>query len=256
MLRKIRLTGLDSISELMTLGSLPQTDCMPGLNCDGATREFTVETNPQTRIMKLNTLLKRLANPTAGLSALLALTSCSSTTPAPMDENTPGATFQKGVPGGTLVETRKLTATVTAIDAASRKVTIVSSEGKPTTVKCSPEVINFDQIHVGDLVKVTVTAELAVAMADADAPRSDSGAGLVALAPKGAKPGGLMAETQQYTATVTGINLKRHEASLLFPDRSTRTFAVRKDVDLNQRKVGEQVAISVTVAVAISVEKP
>ena len=65
-----------------------------------------------------------------------------------------------------------------------------------------------------------------------------------------------MAETQQYTATVKALNLKRREASLLFPDGSTRTFAVRKDVDLTQRKVGEQVVIRVTVAVALSVEKP
>ena len=154
------------------------------------------------------------------------------------------------------METHQVTANVTAIDAASRKVTIVGSDGKPETVKCGPDVINFDQIHVGDLVKLTLTAELAVAMADAAAPPSDSGAALVALAPKGTKPGALMAETQQYTATVTALNLKRREAKLLFPDGSTRTFAVRKDVDLTQRKVGEKVVIRVTVAMALSVEKP
>ena len=50
-----------------------------------------------------------------------------------------------------------MTATVTGIDAASRKVTLVTPEGKKTTVKCGPEVINFDQIRVGDQLKVTVT---------------------------------------------------------------------------------------------------
>ena len=65
-----------------------------------------------------------------------------------------------------------------------------------------------------------------------------------------------MAETQQYTATITAINLKRHEATLRFPDGTARTFAVRKDVDLNQRKVGEEVAFRVAVAVAISMKKP
>ena len=192
-------------------------------------------------------------------AALFDLTSCSSTppaTPSPFGEAGSSSAYQHGVPGGIVVETHQVTANVTAIDAATRKVTISGSDGKPTTVKCGPEVINFDQIHVGDLVKLTLTAELAVAMADAAAPPSDSGAGLVALAPKGANPGAVMAETQQYTATITALNLKRREASLLFPDGSTRSFAVRKDVDLTQRQVGERVVINVTVAVALSVEKP
>jgi hypothetical protein len=186
-------------------------------------------------------------------AALLALTSCSS---APKGETTRTAAYQEGVPGGVVVETYKMTATVTGIDAASRKITLVSPDGKKTTVKCGPEAINFDQVRIGDQLKLTVASELAVAMANAGAPLNDSGAGLVALAPKGAKPGGIMAETQQYTATVKAINLKRREATLQLPDGTTRTVPVRKDVDLTQRKVGEEVAIRVTVAMALSVEKP
>ncbi|MEO8426141.1 MAG: hypothetical protein ABI651_03420 [Verrucomicrobiota bacterium] len=189
-------------------------------------------------------------------AALIALASCSSTSSKPAGETSSTAAYEKGVPGGVFVETHKITGTVTGIDAANRRLMIATPDGQKTTVKCGPEAINYEQIHVGDLVKATVTAELAVAMADAASPRSDSAAALVALAPKGAKPGGLMAETQQYTATVTAIDLKRHRATLHLPDGTTRTVDVRKDVDLTQRKVGEEVVIRVTVAVAISVEKP
>ena len=149
-----------------------------------------------------------------------------------------------------------MTATVTGIDAASRDVTLVSRDGKKTTVKCGPDVINFDQIRVGDQVKVMVTEELAVAMATSGAPASDGGASVVALAPKGARPGGIVANTVQVTAKVTAINLKKHKATLQFPDGTTRTVAVRPDVDLTQRKVGEEVVIRCTQALAISVEKP
>jgi hypothetical protein len=187
-------------------------------------------------------------------AAILSFTSCSSD-PA-IGESTSSATYQKGVPGRVVVDTYTLNAKVTAVDTAERKVTLASSDGKQTTVKCGPEIVNFDQIHVGDQVKVRATSELAVAMADASTPSSISGAALVALAPKGGQPGGVMAETQQYTATVTEIGLKRHEATLRFPDGTTKKFAVRKDVDLSQRKVGEQVAVSVTMAMAVSVEKP
>ncbi len=186
-------------------------------------------------------------------AATLVLASCSSTVYAPMD-NTPGATYEKGIPGGTVVETHKLTATVTAIDASARKITLVAKDGKKATVKCGPNVTNFDQIQVGDFVRAIVTDELTVAMADAENP-PDTTAGLVALAPRGTKPAALVAETQQYTATISAINLKRKEATLLFPDGTTRTFAVRKDVDLAQRKVGERVAFRVTVAMVVGVEK-
>jgi hypothetical protein len=188
-------------------------------------------------------------------AATLTLTSCSTTTYAPIDDKAQNATYEKGVPGGTVVETYELTATVTAIDAPARKVTLVAKDGETTTVKCGVEVINFDQIRVGDIVRATVTSQLTVAMADAAAPPIDH-AGVVLLAPKGAKPGGLMAETQEYTATITAINLKRHQATLRFPDDSVRTFTARKDVDLRERKIGEKVTFRVTEALAISLKKP
>lgn len=155
-----------------------------------------------------------------------------------------------------MVQTHKMTATVTDIDAAKRKVTLVTSDGEKTTVKCGPEVINFDQIRVGDQLKATVTEELAVAMAAEGAPPSDGGAAVVALAPKGAKPGGIVANTVQVTAKVTAIDLKHHKATLQFPDGTSKTVAVRPDVDLTQRKVGEEVVIRTTEAVALSVQKP
>jgi len=187
-------------------------------------------------------------------AAMLAFTSCSTTTPT--GQTTTGAAYQEGVPGGVVVETHKMTATVTGIDAANRKVTLVTPEGKKDTVTCGPEVVNFDQIHVGDQLKVVVTEQLAVYMAQAGATPSDGAAAVVALAPKGAKPGGIMANTVQVTAKVTAIDLKHHKATLQLPDGTSKTFPVRKDVDLTQRQVGEEVVIRTTEAVAISVEKP
>jgi Cu/Ag efflux protein CusF len=63
-------------------------------------------------------------------------------------------------------------------------------------------------------------------------------------------------DVTQVTATVKKIDLKRHKATLEFPDGSTETFPVRKDVDLNGRKVGEKVSLRTIESVAISVERP
>lgn len=189
-------------------------------------------------------------------TALLTFTSCSSTPSTAKFETTSAGAYQQGVPGGVVVETHTLTADVTGIDAASRKVTLLTSDGKKTTVKCGPEVINFDQIRTGDYLKVTVTEQLVAYLADAGAPPNDRGAAVVALAPRGAKPGGVIADTVQVTATITAIDLNTHKAQLTFPDGTTRKVAVRKDVDLTKRQVGERVVIRITEMLAISVEKP
>jgi hypothetical protein len=155
-----------------------------------------------------------------------------------------------------MVDTYQTTATVTGIDAPTRHVTLVTPDGRKGNVKCGPNVVNFDQIRIGDQVKATVTEELAVYMAKDAPPSSDGSAALIALTPKGAKPGGVIASTVQITAKVTAIDLKKHKATLQFPDGSSKTFTVRQDIDLTQRQVGEEVVIRSTEAVAISVEKP
>lgn len=189
--------------------------------------------------------------------ALLTMTSCSSThSSQPLGETTRTTIYKEGVPGGVIVETTTLNAIVAAIDTTNRTVTIAVKDGRQKVLPCGPEVINFDQIHPGDRVKATLKSELMLALAGAGTPPIDAGVAEVALAPKGDKPGGVMSEMQEYTATVTTINQRRREVTLRLPDDSTRTFTVRPDVDLSQRKAGEKVAVRVTVAVAILVEKP
>lgn len=186
-------------------------------------------------------------------AVMFAVVSCSSTDEG---EGTPVVSTQPGVPGGTAVNTYRITATVAAIDAVTRELTLTMPDGKRTIFVAGPDVVNFPQIQVGDQVKAVVTAQLAVYMATNTAPQANGAAAMVALAPIGAKPGALMAKTVQVTATVTGINLNGHKATLQFIDGTVKTFTVRHDVDLTKRKIGEQVVIRYTEALAISVEKP
>lgn len=166
------------------------------------------------------------------------------------------AVLSEGTPGGSVVATYELKASVAAIDRVSRKITLVNAAGFKQTVKAGPEVINFDQIRVGDQLKITATEELVIAMAGPGETPSASTVQLVALAPKGAKPGALMAETRKLTAIVTAIDAEQRKATLRFEDGSTRTVAIRPDVDLAKRKVGDSVVISITEALAIQVTKP
>jgi translation elongation factor P/translation initiation factor 5A len=186
-------------------------------------------------------------------AVMLAFTSCSST---PQGESKTMVATQKGMPGGVIVETYKVTATVAAIDAVSRQVTLTMADGAKTTVKAGPEVVNFDQIQVGDQVKVTVAEQLVVFVRKSGEPANDGEAVAVALAPVGAKPGVVMANTVEVTAKVEAIDLGHRKATLRFPDGQSKTFKVRKDVDMTKAKLGDEVVIRTTEAVAITVEKP
>jgi len=78
---------------------------------------------------------------------------------------TQATAIEPGVPGGIVVQTHELTATVAKIDKATRKLTLVSPDGIKQTVKVGPKAINFDQIRLGDQLKVTVAEELVVYVA-------------------------------------------------------------------------------------------
>ncbi len=97
-----------------------------------------------------------------------------------------------------IVDTFTTNATVSAIDAAQRKVTLVFPDGRKTTYKAGPEVVNFGQIEIGDQVNATLTEEAAVFIGHGAPPSATAATG-VALAPVGAKPGGVLVDTPTKT---------------------------------------------------------
>ena len=163
--------------------------------------------------------------------------------------------YKEGVPGGVMVDTVTVSAEVTAIDAVNRTATLQEPDGETFTVTVGPEAVNFDQVRVGDTVKATLTEALVVFLDEEGAAAPDGAAAMVALAPKGAQPGGVVAQTVQVTATVAAIDTANRTATLQFEDGSTQTFPVRDDIDLSQRKAGEKVVFQVTEMIAIDVEK-
>ena len=201
---------------------------------------------------------------TAGLTKILALlftalftiAACTTTSPPPAPQVNTSVAMQEGVPGGVTVNSVEVTAKVTAIDTKNRKVTLLLPEGDKETVMVPPEAINFDQIQVGDLVKATLTEEVVIYLDQWGASVPDEFAAGVALAPKGAKPGGIIAGAVKVTATVIAIDETMRTATVRFDDGLVETFPVRDDIDLSLRKVGEKVVFIITEMIALSVEKP
>jgi hypothetical protein len=181
---------------------------------------------------------------------------CSSEPAGPSVESNATTKTEPGVPGGTYVETHKITANVVSVEPANRLVVLDTPSGRET-IMCGPEVINFDKIKAGDRVTATVTEQLAVSMIPEGtvAPADVGGSTTVELAPKGAKPGGVVSGTVQVVATVTSIDRAKRRATLTYADGSAHVVAVRDDIDLTKHKVGEKVLIRMTQEVALSVEK-
>jgi translation elongation factor P/translation initiation factor 5A len=188
--------------------------------------------------------------------AALVWTSCS-TPPPPAPVRDSSTNYVEGIPGGVTVDTYEVTTAVSAIDHEKRTATLLTSDGTEIPYKAGPNVPNFDQVRVGDHVKTTVAEQVVVFVREKSGRRNNDGqANLVALNPKGEKPGVVTAGTVEVTTRVKAVDLEHHKATLLFPDGTTKVISVRPDVKLSPSDVGREVVIQATRAVAVRVEKP
>jgi Cu/Ag efflux protein CusF len=155
-----------------------------------------------------------------------------------------------------MVETYTTTASVQAIDAATREVTMVTSEGKTSKITASPKVKNFNQIQIGDQVTATVTKTVDVSLLEPGETRSPGQSSVSGSASEGTKPGAMTSQTVQATARIEALDAKHRKVTLRFSDGSAENFDVRKDIDMSKAHLGQQVLIRSTEEVAVRVEKP
>ena len=125
------------------------------------------------------------------------------------------------------------------------------------TIKAGPEVKNFDQIHVGDVLTARYLESVALVVRKADAGPSANESRTVEVAPKGHKPAARIAETKEVTATVEAIDYATRTVTLRGPEGNARTIKVDPSVKrLNDVKKGDQVVARYTEGLAISVKTP
>lgn len=162
----------------------------------------------------------------------------------------------KGKPGGVVVDVVEWSGTVKAVDSAKRTVTLEGPGGRVATVNAK-NARNFDQVKVGDTVKIRYAEELAIVVRKADAPPQATETKAIELAPKGQKPGGVVADTVEITANVEAIDYQTRAIALKGPLGNIRIFKVSDAVErFNEIKAGDQVVIRVTEAIALAVVKP
>jgi hypothetical protein len=148
------------------------------------------------------------------------------------------------------------TATVEAVDLEKRIVTLRRADGSVFDLDVGEEVKNLPQVKVGDEVVVKYYQSIAIQVKKPGAVEGSEVREAVATAKPGEKPAGAAAKQVTVTATIEKIDKKKMMATLKGPEGKVVEVKVRNPKNLENVKVGDQVVITYTEAVAVSVEKP
>ena len=150
-----------------------------------------------------------------------------------------------------------ITAKVVGIDKADRIVTLIGPRGNVVDIEAGDEVRNFDQIEVGDNVKVTYYESVAVYLGIPGSQPETDAAEVAVRAAKGDKPGAFVADVVDVIAIVKGIDKKKRELKLELPDGNIVTSKVHASVKaVDTLKVGDAIHARLTRALAVAVESP
>jgi hypothetical protein len=152
------------------------------------------------------------------------------------------------------VDVVKTSATVEKIDLNKRKVSVLFDDGKKKTLKVDKSVRNLDRVKVGDHLQLTYADEIVILVGKTKETAGEAGAGLVAVAPKGSRPGGVMAETTSLTAKVLSVDTQTRHVVLEEPDGKKKTVKLSKKLtNFDQLKPGETIDMVVTEELVIEV---
>jgi len=162
-----------------------------------------------------------------------------------------------GTPGKVAAtRTQRMTATVKAIDLATRTVTLQDPSGAAQTIQIEPQVKRLGEVAVGDTVEVDVEQDLVLELQSAGTETVPPT--VVAVGDRAAQdqaPGGVVAAGVQATVTVTAIDSGDRMVSLQGPGGTLYRVKAGPEVKLEKLKVGDRLLATYIEAVAIKLEK-
>lgn len=168
--------------------------------------------------------------------------------------NIPNATAQSAVVSGT----DQVTAIVETVDQATRTVLLSGPNGGLLSVEAGPEVKNLAQVKPGDRVVLRYREALAAEIVPASrATPAVQTSTQQQTAPLGHKPAGSTTTMIRAQVTIISVDPDHNQVSFVGPSRIERTAYVESpDMGrlLRTLKAGDQVELTYTEAIAISVE--
>jgi hypothetical protein len=154
-----------------------------------------------------------------------------------------------------LTDTYQLTGTISAIDPATREVQVTDAQGQTFVFAVGPGAKNFDQLKTNDHVRIKLTRAVALSVSPGNGIRSSTETVSAASAPLGAMPSGSVQHRTTIVADVIGVDRKRALLKVKGPQGNVMEARVRHPELLDNVKVGNQLTLDYTEAVALSVTR-
>ena len=167
-----------------------------------------------------------------------------------------GGTVVASEPGkAAIVRAAEISALVVSVDKKTRTVSLKGPKGNVVDVVAGDEVQNFDQIKVGDFLKVRYMQSLALELQKTKTGVTGIAAqGAAVKAEPGQRPAVAAAGEVTAIAKVTAVNKKAKTITLKGPRGNEVALDVQNPDQFKVVKVGDEVKVTYTEAVAISVE--
>jgi hypothetical protein len=153
-------------------------------------------------------------------------------------------------------QTMTTAAKVEAIDYETRVVTLRRIDGEEIIITAGDDVRNLAQVAVGDMLLAEYVETISIeVIANEGMEPAAAVASIRARPQEGEMPGLAAMDTAITTATVEEINIENNTFKLKEADGSINEFVARNPDNLKRAKVGDLVVTTITMAVAMSVEK-
>jgi hypothetical protein len=152
--------------------------------------------------------------------------------------------------------TSTISAVVEEINYETRVVTVRKPDGESVTFTASEEARNLGQVTVGDILYAEYQETVSIEVMAANGMTAEA-AQLSAMArtEEGEMPGAMSVDSIIVTATVEDINIEANTFKLKGPEGTINEYVARNPENLKRAAVGDLVVMTVTEAIAITVEE-
>jgi hypothetical protein len=158
--------------------------------------------------------------------------------------------------GAVMVDTITYVATVTAVDAAKRKVTLTTPDGRSATFKADKQ-IDMSGLKVGQQIGIQATEAVAIELKKDGTPAQNPAAvALTAVGTDGKSGAVFDGEAIEIQATIVAIDPSTRKVTLQLPDGTAKTVKAPKGADLSQVSVGEKIIVDFADSVIIAISNP
>jgi hypothetical protein len=150
----------------------------------------------------------------------------------------------------------KVSAVVQAIDLKNRIVTLSGPDGNTFAVLVDDSVKNLAQVKVGDSLVVSYFESVALDFQKGDGIRSSTVWDDSARAKAGAKPGAAALSRVTMVTNIWAVNQAKGKVTVRGPYGHFAEVKLKDPAMLTGVKVGDQMKVTFTQAVAIGIERP